>query len=70
MCSDNCVLTMTLLSALDQSRTCRHVINSEWEWGGGLWGSGESRERRERRGGKVDLLCHHLDLGDLEMQLN
>lgn len=44
--SDNGVLTMTLLLALDQSRTCRHVIN--WEEGDGVVGI-HTREREGRR---------------------
>lgn len=46
--SDNGVLTMTLLLALDQSRTCRHVIN--WEEGDGGGGHTHQGKRREESG--------------------
>lgn len=44
--SDNCVLTMTLLLALDQSRTCRHVINWQEGRGGGYQGHRIAKGRR------------------------
>lgn len=45
--SDNCVLTMTLLLVLDQSQTCRHVIN--WEEGG------VSGPQNEKKGGEQNM---------------
>lgn len=46
-----CVLTMTLLLALEQLRTCRHVIN--WvEGGGGIRAAGCEKREESGNGGE------------------
>lgn len=61
-----------LINTESVTHMCRHVINWRgWGWGAHTGPEGEeSGNGGECIEGKVDLLAHHLDLGDLEMQLN